>query len=173
MEPRGQPRDPGPAEQAAQVRSLFFKMRTLWGFEKENDTVQFCLKSSLPAEWERDRWKTSDQEPCGYLWSNSCTWSGALQAGTCQNHTWVPSSAVIIVPPGKPGAKGCGPTSQQLCKLGQVTQHLSYFLIRNIIYPHIGHMGLYIELVRLWGLTQAKHLEQGLEHIKCFFFFCN
>lgn len=82
MECRGQPRDPDPAEQAAQVRSLFFKMRTLWGFEQENDTVQFCLKSALPAEWETDRWKTSDQEPCGCLWSNSCTWSGDLHVGT-------------------------------------------------------------------------------------------
>lgn len=102
QEPKWQARDPDPEKEAAQVRSLVFKMRTLWGFEKENDAVQFCLKSTLPAEWETDRWKMSDQEPCGYLWSNSRTWSGALQVGTwpeshlgtlqCGNHsaTWQP-----------------------------------------------------------------------------------
>ena len=65
VEPGGQNRDPEPAEQAAQVRSLFFKARTLWDFEKENDAVPFCLKSTLPAEWEAGMWKMSDQEPCG------------------------------------------------------------------------------------------------------------
>lgn len=102
MKPGGQAGDPEPAEQAAQVRSLLFKMRTLWGFEKENDTVRFCLKSTLPAERETDRWKMSDQEPCRYPWSNSCTWSGTLHVGTwpgshlgtlqCSNHvaTWQP-----------------------------------------------------------------------------------
>lgn len=82
MEPGGQTLDPEPAEQAAQVRSLFFKMRTLRGFEKENSTVQFCLKSTLPAERGTDMWKMSDQEPCGYLWSNSRTLSGTLHVGT-------------------------------------------------------------------------------------------
>lgn len=110
MEPGGQARDPEPAVQAAQVRSLFFNTSTPWDFEKESCAVQCCLKSILPAEREADRWKMNAQEPCGYLRSNSRTWSGTLHGGTwpgphlgtlqCSNRvaTWQPGCQGLLNP---------------------------------------------------------------------------
>lgn len=143
MEPGGQNRDPEPAEQAAQVRSLFFKTRTLWDFETENDTVRFCLKSTLPAEWEADMWKMSDQEPCGYLWSNSRTWSGTLHVGTWPGSHLGTLQGSSHVATGQPGCQALlDPLPVTYAGLARSPNpSLSYLLLWEII--------LSIEVLRL------------------------